>query len=149
MTTILAISFTSLARLANDEQKQVKLTAFDLQANPEHPTLQFHRVDKSKDPNFWLVQVSREHPHHRAQVRREPDAAYVDRHDDAYAWAERRRIETHPTTGAVQIFEVRELVCTGWRTSPRNLNSMKSSPPSGSFSIWRRRGRETGCLYRV
>src|SRR5690606_32312222 len=36
--------------------------------------------------------------------------AYVDHHDDAYAWAERRRIEPHPTTGALQIVEVRELV---------------------------------------
>ncbi|MDO3434518.1 3'-5' exonuclease [Rhizobium sp. CBN3] len=36
--------------------------------------------------------------------------AYVDHHDDAYKWAERRRIETHPRTGAVQIVEVRERV---------------------------------------
>ena len=36
--------------------------------------------------------------------------AYVDHHDDAYAWAERRRIEAHPRTGAIQIVEVRERV---------------------------------------
>lgn len=36
--------------------------------------------------------------------------AYVDHHDDAYKWAERRRIETHPATGAVQIVEVRERI---------------------------------------
>ncbi|WP_245498882.1 3'-5' exonuclease [Rhizobium ruizarguesonis] len=36
--------------------------------------------------------------------------AYVNHHDDAYKWAERRRIETHPRTGAVQIVEVRERV---------------------------------------
>jgi hypothetical protein len=35
---------------------------------------------------------------------------YVDHHDDAYAWAERRRIEAHPRTGAIQIVEVRERV---------------------------------------
>ena len=35
---------------------------------------------------------------------------YVDHHDDAYKWAERRRIETHPKTGAAQIVEVRERV---------------------------------------
>src|SRR3712207_7959939 len=32
--------------------------------------------------------------------------AYVDHHDKAYAWAERRRIEAHPRTGVVQIVEV-------------------------------------------
>ena len=28
---------------------------------------------------------------------------YVSHHDDAYFWAERRKLETHPTTGAAQI----------------------------------------------
>jgi hypothetical protein len=35
---------------------------------------------------------------------------YVDHHDRAYAWAERRKIETHPTTGAAQLVEIRERV---------------------------------------
>ncbi|HWJ75031.1 MAG TPA: 3'-5' exonuclease [Kaistia sp.] len=111
MPTILADSFTtSLARLSNDEQKQAKLTAFDLQAQPDQPGLQFHRIDKSKDPNFWSVRVSRDI---RIIVHKSGDSlmlAYVDHHDEAYRWAERRRIETHPKTGAVQIVEVRERV---------------------------------------
>lgn len=36
--------------------------------------------------------------------------AYVDRQDDAYASAQRRRIEAQPKTGAIQIVEVREQV---------------------------------------
>src|SRR5439155_16935790 len=35
---------------------------------------------------------------------------YVDHHDKAYAWAERRKLETHPTTGAAQLVEIRERV---------------------------------------
>ena len=35
---------------------------------------------------------------------------YVGHHDDAYAWAERRRFEVHPVTGAAQIVEVAEVV---------------------------------------
>ena len=35
---------------------------------------------------------------------------HVGHHDDAYTWAERRRIEAHPKTGAIQIVEVRERV---------------------------------------
>jgi len=34
----------------------------------------------------------------------------VDHHDPAYRWAERRRLETHPTTGAAQFVEIREQV---------------------------------------
>jgi len=111
MTTILADSFTvSLAKLSNDEQKQVKLTAFDLQTDPNRPGLQFHRIDASKDPNFWSVRVNRDL---RIIIHKTGDSvmlAYVDHHDDAYKWAERRRIETHPRTGALQIVEVRERV---------------------------------------
>ncbi|MBB6182390.1 3'-5' exonuclease [Pseudorhizobium flavum] len=111
MPTILADSFTaSLAKLTNDEQKQAKLTAFDLQTDPNRPGLQMHRIDASKDPNFWSVRVNRDI---RIIIHKSGDSvmlAYVDHHDDAYKWAERRRIETHPRTGALQIVEVRERV---------------------------------------
>jgi hypothetical protein len=49
----IADTFTgSLARLTGDEQKAVKTAAFDLQLNPAHPALQFHKLDKAKDPHF-------------------------------------------------------------------------------------------------
>jgi hypothetical protein len=35
---------------------------------------------------------------------------YVGHHDDAYGWAERRKLETHPKTGAAQLVEIRETV---------------------------------------
>jgi superfamily I DNA/RNA helicase len=35
---------------------------------------------------------------------------YVDHHDAAYRWAERRKIERHPATGAAQLVEIRETV---------------------------------------
>lgn len=111
MPTILADSFTaSLAKLTNDEQKQAQLTAFTLMTEPDRPGLQFHRIDTSRDPNFWSVRVSRDI---RIIVHKTGGSlmlAYVDHHDDAYAWAERRRIEAHPATGAIQIVEVRERV---------------------------------------
>ena len=33
---------------------------------------------------------------------------YAGHHDDAYRWAERRKIEVHPKTGAAQLVEIRE-----------------------------------------
>jgi hypothetical protein len=38
----------SLAKLNGEEQKAVKTTAFDLQLNPAHPALQFHKLDQSE-----------------------------------------------------------------------------------------------------
>jgi hypothetical protein len=111
MPTILAESFTTaLGRLAADEQKQAKITVFDLQTEPDRPGLQFHRIDKSKDPNFWSVRVSRDI---RIIVHKTGPSlllAFVGHHDEAYQWAERRRIETHPKTGALQIVEIRERI---------------------------------------
>lgn len=107
----IADTFTdSLARLAAQEQKAAKTTAFDLQMDPSAPGLQFHRIDKSKDPNFWSIRVNRDI---RIIVHKTAASfllAYVAHHDDAYAWASRRRIEAHPKTGAIQIVEVRERV---------------------------------------
>lgn len=107
----IADSFTkSLTRLTRDEQKAVKASVFDLQTNPESPGLQLHRIDASKDPNFWSCRTNRDI---RIIIHKTASSfllAYVDHHDQAYAWAERRRIEAHPRTGAVQIVEVRERV---------------------------------------
>lgn len=52
----IAETFTdSLARLTGEEQKAVKTTAFDLQPNPTHWGMSFHKLGKAKDKNFWSV----------------------------------------------------------------------------------------------
>lgn len=111
MNFLIADTFTaSFNRLAGPDQKAVKASVFDLQMDPAGNGLQLHRVDKSKDPYFWSARVNRDI---RLIVHRTGDSllvAYVGHHDEAYAWAERRRIEAHPRTGAVQIVEVRERV---------------------------------------
>jgi mRNA-degrading endonuclease RelE of RelBE toxin-antitoxin system len=99
-----------MARLTNDEQKLVKTTAFDLQLNPGNPGHQFHKLDKAKDKNFWSVRVGQDV---RLIVHRSAGSlllCYVDHHDKAYAWAERRKLEIHPKTGAAQLVEIRETV---------------------------------------
>jgi mRNA-degrading endonuclease RelE of RelBE toxin-antitoxin system len=107
----IADTFTdSLARLTGDEQKAVKTTAFDLQMNPAAPGMQFHKLEKARDRSFWSIRVSRDL---RVIVHRTEQSlllAYVGHHDAAYQWAERRRLETHPKTGAAQWVEVRERV---------------------------------------
>ena len=61
MEFLIADTFTdSLARLTGEEQKAVKTAAFDLQLNPAHPSLQMHKLDKAKDPNFWSARVNRD-----------------------------------------------------------------------------------------
>lgn len=107
----IAVTFTeSLARLTPDEQKAVKHTAFDLQMNPMTPGMSFHPLKKSRDKNFHSIRISDDI---RLIVHR-TDASfllcYVDHHDKAYDWAERRKLEVHPKTGAAQLVEIRERI---------------------------------------
>jgi superfamily I DNA/RNA helicase len=111
MQFVIADTFTdSLGRLTGDEQKAVKTTAFDLQLNPASPGMSFHKLDKARDKNFWSVRVNRD----IRVIVHKTDASlllcYVDHHDKAYSWAERRKLETHPKTGAAQLVEIRETV---------------------------------------
>lgn len=107
----IADSFTaSLTKLTAQEQKAVKTTAFDMQMNQSGNGLSFHRLDGAQDKNFWSVRVNADI---RIIVHKTESSillVYADHHDKAYKWAERRKIERHPTTGAMQLVEVRELV---------------------------------------
>ncbi|MBF0420906.1 MAG: UvrD-helicase domain-containing protein [Magnetococcales bacterium] len=107
----IADTFTdSLAKLTGQEQKVVKTTAFDLQMDPANPGMSFHKLGKAKDPNFWSVRVNADI---RLIVHKTASSlllVYVGHHDKAYKWAERRKIERHPQTGAAQLVEVRETV---------------------------------------
>ena len=107
----IADTFTdSLARLTGDEQKAVKTTAFDFQLNPANPGMSFHKLDKAKDKNFWSVRVSSDIRLIVHKTQGSLMLCYVDHHDNAYDWAERRKLETHPKTGAAQLVEIRETV---------------------------------------
>jgi superfamily I DNA/RNA helicase/mRNA-degrading endonuclease RelE of RelBE toxin-antitoxin system len=139
--TVFRISDTftdSLARLTSDEQKAAKTTAFDLQMNPASPGMQFHKLGKARDRNFWSVRVSGDL---RLIVHRSEMSlllCYVGHHEAAYNWAENRRLETHPTTGAAQLVELRETVRETVRTIevPRYVDvdvpapTARSRPPS-------------------
>jgi mRNA-degrading endonuclease RelE of RelBE toxin-antitoxin system len=111
MEFLIADSFTdSLAKLTGDEKKLVKTTAFDLQLNPASPGMQFHKLEKANDKSFWSVRVGADL---RLIVHKSDTSlllCYVDHHDKAYQWAERRRLETHPKTGAAQLVELRERI---------------------------------------
>ena len=111
MAFLIADTFTdSLARLTGEEQKAVKTTAFDLQLNPANPGMKFHKLDRARDKNFWSVRVNADV---RLIVHKTAGSlllCYVDHHDKAYAWADRRKLQTHPKTGAAQLVEIRETV---------------------------------------
>jgi len=107
MTLLYASTFTkALGRLTANEQKLVKITAFDLAQDQGGNGLQLHRVEAS--PGFWTARVNQDI---RIVLHKDGEhtlLAWVDHHDDAYHWAERRKIVPHERTGAMQIVEIVE-----------------------------------------
>lgn len=111
MRFLISSSFTdSLTALDPQNQLLVKQSAFDFQLSPQNPGFQFHRITKSKEKNFWSFRVNRDI---RIVVYKDEATfilCYADHHDAAYAWAERRRLDVHPETGAAQLVELQERV---------------------------------------
>ena len=105
----IATTFTaSLARLSSGEQTAVKTTVFDLQMDPTRPGFRMHRIEGTRDRDFRSARVNQDI---RIIVHQSGDSmtlCYVNHHDEAYRWAERRKLETHPHTGAMQIVELHE-----------------------------------------
>jgi mRNA-degrading endonuclease RelE of RelBE toxin-antitoxin system len=111
MRFLIADTFTtSLSKLTSEEQSFIKNTAFDLQVNPAHPGLQFHRVERAKDKNFWSVRSGRDLRIIIHKTEADFLLCFVDHHNAAYGWAERRKLQTHPETGAAQLVEIRQKV---------------------------------------
>jgi superfamily I DNA/RNA helicase len=110
MTFRIADTFTdALAKLANQEQKAVKTTVFDLQLDATGKGLRLHRLTGGRDKHFWSVSVSMDL---RIIIHRRGEdvlVCYVDHHDKAYQWAANRHLEVHPNTGAAQLVEVTEV----------------------------------------
>jgi hypothetical protein len=121
----------SLAKLTHEEQKAVKTTAFDLQLNPAHPGMRFHKLDRAKDPNFFSVSVNRDIRLIVHKTGANLLLCYVDHHDPAYLWAERRKLETHPRTGAAQWVEIRERVEE--ITIPNYMQTKQPVPPKAAL----------------
>ncbi|MGE3597654.1 MAG: 3'-5' exonuclease [Dehalococcoidia bacterium] len=94
---------------------------FKLADNPAHPSLSMERVRRAPDPHVWSARVSQGI---RCILWRNGDAVFllhVDKEEAAYQWAERRRVERHPDTGALQVVrtvEVTEALPVSTPTSP-------------------------------
>lgn len=135
----IADTFTdSLSKLTNDEQKAVKTTAFDLQMNPASPGMKFHKLEKAKDKRFWSVRVSSDLRLILHKTENSLLLCYVGHHDNAYSWAECRKLETHPQTGAAQLVEMREsvkeIVIPAYSAPPKTAVPVSGKPLFANYS---------------
>lgn len=102
------------AYAALPRQKQGKVTEFfnKFRNDPTHPGINFEKIEAGIDKNICSVRID---DTYRAIVVRQPESGvyillWVDHHDEAYAWAKRKKCSVNKTTGSVQIFDVQEVV---------------------------------------
>lgn len=96
----------SVRRLSKDDQTRVKVTAMNMQMDTVAYGLRLHRIGKTVD--MWSARASDDL---RIVVHKTDSVfalLYAGHHDDAYRWAERRRVCKHPDSQAIQIVEVQQ-----------------------------------------
>jgi hypothetical protein len=86
----------------------------DFQTDPKSPGINYEKIHAARDPNLKSVRIDQDW---RGIVFK-PETGdvyvllYVDHHDAAYKWAERRKLAINPVTGAMQVVVVEEVVTT-------------------------------------
>jgi len=101
--------FQAMNQLPAKEQAACTSFLTMFHSNPKQPGISMERLD-GVSKHLWSGRVTQDL---RAIIYQEDDSwllLYVDHHDPAYRWAERRDVGRHPNTGALQIVEVVETV---------------------------------------
>lgn len=109
--TLVAISSDFLTAFAAlPRQIQGKVTEFinKFRNNPRSPGINYEKINNAIDDRICSVRI--DDTYRGIVVRQEKTGVYlllwVDHHDDAYAWASRKKCVINPTTGNVQIFDI-------------------------------------------
>jgi len=101
---------TAFSRLPEKQQKKVRRFLEDFSARPADSTHNYEKIQGAADPNLRSVRLDGDY--RGIVLKPETGNVYVllwvDKHDNAYAWAERRTCSVHPTTGTMQVILTRE-----------------------------------------
>ncbi len=103
-----------LSRLPSSVHSKVMKWAIQFQVAPNSPGINYENINGARDSNLKSVRLDRDW---RGIVFK-PNSGdvyvllYVDHHDDAYRWAENRKLTINPVTGAMQMVVVESVAET-------------------------------------
>ena len=106
MTIALSSDFLlAFSNVQKSHQKQVREFVEKFQEHPDSPGLNYEPIKSAKGKDLYSVRINQAY---RAVVFHPAGSqvyvlSWVDHHDEAYRWAERRQFVVHPTTGALQV----------------------------------------------
>ena len=102
----------NLSSLPNSVQGKVLKWALKFQNDPTANGIHYETIKAVRDKSLRSIRIDQDW---RGIVFK-PDKGdvyvlmYVDKHDDAYRWAENRRVAINPVTGALQVFATESVV---------------------------------------
>lgn len=106
MTIALSSDFLlAFSNVQKGHQKQVREFIERFRERPDAPGLNYEVIQSAKGKDLYSVRINQAyravvfHPSH-SQVY---VLSWVDHHDEAYRWAERKHFVVHPATGALQM----------------------------------------------
>ncbi len=98
----------SFAQIPQKQQSKVREFVEKFRNNPTSTAINYEKINASKDKNLRSIRIDQEY----RGIILKPETGnvymllWVDKHDDAYAWAENRVVSIHPETGSLQIVDV-------------------------------------------
>ena len=98
----------AFATIPRSKQKAVMSFVSKFRGNPRAPGINYEVIRNARDTNFRSVRIDQDY----RGIVLSPEQGnvyillWVDKHDEAYTWAQRHRCQIHPTTGSLQLFEV-------------------------------------------
>ncbi|MBQ9007897.1 MAG: UvrD-helicase domain-containing protein [Clostridia bacterium] len=102
--------FNSFAALPKNKQNKVMEFLSKFRSNPEAKGFNYEKIQKASDPNMRSVRI--DDTYRAILIREEGTNVYlllwVDHHDEAYAWAARKRCVLNHATGSIQVYETQE-----------------------------------------
>lgn len=101
-----------LAKLPGSVHTKVLKWAILFQTDPKSPGINYEKIHAARDANLKSVRIDQDW---RGIVFKPENGdvyvlLYVDHHDAAYRWAERRKLTINPVTGAMQVVLVQDAV---------------------------------------
>lgn len=99
---------TAFAKLQRSTQGKVTEFINKFRNDPTSPGINYEKISRAADKKIYSVRID---DAYRGIVAREEETGvylllWVDHHDEAYAWAAKKRCEVNPKTGAIQIYDV-------------------------------------------
>ncbi len=98
----------AFATIPRSKQKAVMSFVSKFRGNPRATGINYEVIRNARDTNFRSVRIDQDY----RGIVLSPEQGnvyillWVDKHDEAYTWAQRHRCQIHPTTGSLQLFEV-------------------------------------------